>query len=219
MNPSNAPSRDHRLAAYATLAGVALAAPIAHNADATIVWSGPVNITIPSDNTGVYLNVVTGVFSSTPAAAPGWDVNPWGSSDLRFFTPTPNPGGGEMVGTGSTYFTLPFGFVVGSFSTFASAGTTTLNAGTPFTFNSTDNYVGFRFINEAAGGQIQYGWLQLGFSGSASSQPRVIVSYAYEDSGGPIFGFVPEPATLSLLTLVGAGAVGVRTWRKHRKRC
>ena len=50
---------DGRLAAYATLAGAALAAPAIPSADATIIYSGPVAINIPSTTAGVYLNVVT----------------------------------------------------------------------------------------------------------------------------------------------------------------
>ena len=61
---------DRRLSAYATLAGVALATPAIETADAFIIWSGPVNITIPSTTAGIYLNVVTGVFNSSPAAGP-----------------------------------------------------------------------------------------------------------------------------------------------------
>ena len=49
---------DGRLAAYATLAGAALAAPAIPSADATIVYSGVVNINIPSTTAGIYLNLL-----------------------------------------------------------------------------------------------------------------------------------------------------------------
>ena len=205
---------DRRLAAYATLAGAILAAPSIPTAEAAIVWSGVVNINIPSTTDGIYLNVVTGVASSIPAVAAGWDINPWSSSALNFFTPTPNPGGGTMVGTGSTYDNLELGFVVGSASTFSNTGTVTINGSTPLNFNSSQNFFGFRFINEAMGGQIQYGWVQVSLSGSAAGQPRSIVSYAYENTGGPISGMIPEPATTSLL-LMAAGSIGIRVWRKR----
>ena len=40
---------DGRLAAYATLAGAALAAPaLVPSADATIIWSGAISINVPS---------------------------------------------------------------------------------------------------------------------------------------------------------------------------
>ena len=72
MSPFNKKltSIDGRLAAYATLAGAALAAPAIPNADATIIYSGIVNINIPSTTAGVYLNVATGVFNITPALSP-----------------------------------------------------------------------------------------------------------------------------------------------------
>ncbi len=65
---------------------------------------------------------------------------------LNFFTPTPNPGGGEMAETGTTYFNLQPGFMVGPGSSFASVGTTTINTNTPFNFISDQNFVGFALL-------------------------------------------------------------------------
>jgi len=208
---------DGRLAAYATLAGVALAAPaMAPSADASIVYSGVVNINIPSTTSGVYLNVETGVNSPSPGSAPGWDLNPWNSTLLDFFTPTPGPGGGgEMVGTGTSYFNMTPGTLVSAASTFASAGTTTTNAGTPLNFNSSNNYMGFRFLNGAS--QLEYGWVQISLSGTAGAQPRSIIGYAFENTGaGILVGAVPEPTTTALLGVMAAGALGVRAWRKRK---
>ena len=210
---------DGRLAAYATLAGVALAAAAVPNADAVIIYSGPVNINIPSNTTGIYLNVVTGAVSSNPSAVPGWDLNPWGSTSLNFFTPTPNPGGGEMLGSGSNYNDCDCGTVIGPGSPFANAGSTTVSASTPLHFNSDQNFMGFRFINEAAGNQVQYGWLQISLAGSAGAQPRAIVGYYYENSGAPISVGVldcPEPSTTAFIGLMALGALGVRVWRKRK---
>jgi hypothetical protein len=207
---------DARLIGYATLAGAALAAPSV--ADATIVWSGPVAITIPSTTAGVYLNVVTGVNNVSPGAVPGWDVNPWSSTSLNTFTPTPSPGGlGSYVGTGTTYFNLAFGTAISAASTYGSTGTNTVAAGTPLNLNSSNNLIGFRFINEAAGGATMYGWMRISLTSSASSQPRLIVEYAYEDTGGPILaGAIPEPSTVALFGVMAAGALGVRAWRKRK---
>src|SRR4051812_3765702 len=58
--------------------GAALATPQAGQAG--VVYSGPVNINIPSTTAGIYLNLATGVFATTPGGAPGWDINPWGST-------------------------------------------------------------------------------------------------------------------------------------------
>jgi PEP-CTERM motif len=204
---------DARLIGYATLAGAALAAPSV--ADAAIVWSGPVAITIPSTTAGVYLNVVTGVNNVSPGAVPGWDLNPWSSTSLNFFTPTPNPGGGEMVGAGSVATVLAFGTPISGASTFTTPAGTSTTSGT--TLNSSNNLFGFRFINEAAGNAIMYGWLRISLSSSASAQPRLIVEYAYENTGGAIpAGAIPEPTTIALFGVMAAGALGVRAWRKRK---
>ena len=49
---------DTRLAAYAALAGIALAVPALSKAD--IIYSGIVNISVPNNFDGVYINFVTG---------------------------------------------------------------------------------------------------------------------------------------------------------------
>src|SRR5262245_18636622 len=65
---------------------------------AAFVDSGPVNIVIPDDIDGIYMNLVTGVSSNVAASAPGWDINPysatgtatnfnlWGATTTTFFS-------------------------------------------------------------------------------------------------------------------------------------
>ena len=214
-----------RLVAYTALAGAALAAPAV--AEATIVNSGPVNITIPTDGVGIYLNVVTGVFNASPANVPGWDVNPYGTTSLSVFTSTGAGGNGAgLVALGATspayvgsttaptgYFNLATGATVGAASTFFGTGTNSTT--TPLNFNSSSNFIGFRFANEATGA-INYGWMQISLSGTAQGQPRAIIAYAYENSGASIAIPVPEPSTYALLGTMAAGAVGLRAWRKRK---
>ncbi len=199
------PRLERRLAVYTTLAGAALAAPVIAKAD--IIFSGPVNINIPSSVGGVYLNVVTGQVGATSAAVPGWDLNPWGTSSLNFFSPTPSPGGGAMIGSGSTYSNCECGALIGPGSAYGSTGTVTINPGTPLNFNSSNNYVGFRFLNEVTG-QINYGWAQIALSGSAASQPRAIIAYLYDNSGASVtvglLTCVPEPSPLMLFGVIAA---------------
>jgi hypothetical protein len=212
-----------RLAGYATLAGAALAAPAIPSADATIIWSGPVSINIPSTTAGVYLNVVTGVSNVSPASAPGWDVNPWNSSSLNMFTSTSAGGNGTAlggvgvyVGTGSTYFNLAFGTVISGASTFGGTGTNTIAGATPLNLSSSNNLVGFRFFNEGSAA-TNFGWMRISLSATAGGQPRAIVEYAYDNAGGSITaGQVPEPSTVALFGVMAAGALGVRAWRKRK---
>jgi uncharacterized protein YcnI len=228
MSPRNqklTPCADARLTAYAALAGVALAAPaFAPRAEATIQYSGIVNINIPSTTAGVYLNVATGVNGVTPSAVPGWDLNPWSSSGLEIWANNAaSPNDGVITGFGSSTTlvdNLALGAVVDGSSTYGRTSTSVETTGaTAFLFNSSANYIGFKFLNENTG-QLDFGWAQISLAGTLAGQPRTIVAYAYEDSGAAIMvgatTAVPEPSTLSLFGVIAAGALGVRAWRKRK---
>lgn len=207
---------DARLAACAAAAGASLA--VAPSAHAAIVYSGAVNINIPVTIEGVYLNVVTGASGSNAASVVGWDVNPWSSDSLRFFS-SPSVGS-TYVGLSNNVFNLAAGTLINSGSGFT--GVTQSVLSTP-SFNSSNNFVGFQFQNEAAGNQTQYGWLQISL-GATLTSPRAIVGYAYEDTGAGInagatgrTNSVPDEGnTVTLLALTALGAVGVRAWRQRK---
>jgi hypothetical protein len=193
------------LAAGIAAAGVGTAVLAPEHAEAAIVYSGVVNINIPSTFVGVYLNVVTGEFNSSPVA--GWDVNPWSSTSLNMFTPAPNPGGGAYVGSGSNYNNAGYFTQIGPASTYGSTGVNTINPATPLIPNSSDNVIGFRFINEFNGNAIHYGWMRISLSGTPQAQPRAILDYGWDNvAGAPIFPpLPPEPGSLGLLALGAAG--------------
>jgi hypothetical protein len=220
--PSKLAARiDARLAAYATLAGAALAAPAQVNAN--IIWSGTVNINIPSTVSGVYINLVTGVFGTTPGAVPGWDINPWGNTSLNIWAnDSASPLSGVITDfTGGSSATLvdnlPPGTPIVDSWTYGRTAAVETTGATAFNINSSGNLIGFRFLNELTG-QYNYGWAQLALSSSFSSQPRTFVQYAYDNSGAFIaLGLIPEPSTTALLALVATGALGLRAWRKRRQ--
>ena len=198
---------DTRLAACAAVAaaGTALTATPAH---AAVIDSGPVNINIPSTINGIYLNVVTGM-AGTNAGTPGWDINPYSSSDLEMYTPS----GGGTFGDGTSYFNLGPGAYISSAGTFETS-VSTVNAGTPLNLNSSNNYIGFEFLNEATGA-TNYGYIQVSLSSTAGGQPRSIVEFSYENTGAGIT-VVPEPSTFALFGVMALGALGVREWRKRK---
>ncbi len=226
MSPRNqkpASRLDRNLAAYATIAGAALTAAAIHNADATIIYSGIVNINIPSTTAGVYINVVTGVTSITPAAVPGWDINPWSSTGLNIWannSASPNDGilSNYTGGTSNTLVdNLPYFTIIDSSWTYSRTSGIETTGPTAFVLNSDQNNIGFRFLNESTG-QYNFGVANIALSSGYATQPRTLVWYAYEDSGGPFPGIVPEPSTTALLSLMAVGALGVRIWRGRKSK-
>jgi hypothetical protein len=188
-------------------AACAAAAATAPGAAAAIVHSGTVNINIPSNTAGVYLNVVTGIFGGTPAQVAGWDMNLWNSTTLSYLSPNVPPGGTYVLGGGEGGLApgnLPPGFTVSSASDFGSGNAATTG---PFAhvLNSSANMIGFRFQNEATNA-THYGFIRVALSGSLASQPRTIIEYLYEDQARvPITFIFPAPGALSLLVLGAAG--------------
>lgn len=186
----------HLAAIAAAGAGMA----VASESQAAVVSSGPVNINIPATTAGVYLNVVTGVSSTSPASAPGWDVNPWSSTTLGLFSPSA-PAGGVYTNIAGNY-NLPVGAVVGG-GPWGSLSPTALN----WNLNSDNNYVGFRFQNETNGNATHFGYMQIRIGATITT--RSIIAYAYENVANTNIT-VPTPGAASLLAVGAAGLLGRR---------
>jgi len=202
----------------AAIAGIGM---LDQQADAALVYSGVVNLAIPSSTNGLYLNVVTGANNLPPpgtggSTVPGWDINPWSSTGFGLFNPTAPSGGVYVNATsgGTTALNLAPLTLIGPAS-FYGSNTTTNTA--QFNLNSDNNLVGFRFQNEANSNQIHYGWFRVRFGATyaGTAGDRFLVEYAYDDvAGRPIeAGAIPEPASLGLLA---AGALGLAA-RRGRK--
>lgn len=214
MSPKNktdlSPRLDSRLVAYATLAGVALAAPAV--AEATIITNN-INLTIPANIDGVYLNFLTGATST--ASFSGWDINPYltnGVFTLFWPTPTTTAGGVDTAGD-AIYASLSAGAVISGASSFTQAAGGG-GPGSTINYQTTGQHIlGFRFLNEGTG-VVNYGYAI--FNNTAPNGfPATLVSYSYENNGGAIT-VVPEPTTFALLGVMAAGALGVRAWRKRK---
>ena len=201
---------------FASAAAVAVGAAMfgaAHQADAGIVWSGIVNINIPSNIDGVYLNVITGQTGSSGSSVAGWDINPYSASNLTFFSST---GGGVVRGFGSSATAvdnLAYLTTIGAGASFNYGnGSVETTGATAMNLNSSENLIGFRFVNEATGA-THYGWMRLQFTGTSFSQPRAIVEYAFESTAGASIqaGVIPAPGALALV-----GAAGLLARRRRR---
>jgi hypothetical protein len=172
---------DGHFSAVSALAAAAAIGGAISSADATIVYSGVVNLPVANNVNGIYLNVVTGAHNDAAgttgaSAAPGWDINIYFGID---FYGSGNPGY-AYVASGTSVAALPVGSVIDS-TTCTATGST---SGPAFTAGTTGLYYGFRFQNEGAGNALQYGWAQ--YEQGVGGGPGTLIDYAYEDSGAGI---------------------------------
>jgi hypothetical protein len=207
-----------RAALIAITAGLSLGASVAH---AQIVDSGPVNIPIPDNIDGLYINVVTGATGTAGGAVAGWDLNPYSAlaGQLNLWSFDVNGWFNPQAVVGGNY-NLPLGTVVqGANTAFFRPGGGT-NVAPNFTLNSNNNYLGFRFVNET-GGTNHFGYMQVQFGAGAGTRsivrywfnatPNTAITVAAPGGGAtpPQFGFTPAPgATVAATGGTTVGSTG-----------
>jgi len=197
---------DAHFVACAAAAGAAMVGT-AQTAEAGIVYSGVLNIPVQQTTNGLYINIVTGQINEPGngggGTVAGWDINPYGATPT--FWGSGNPSWG-YVGTPGVMGQLAAGATID--------GTTATNTGSASAaaFPTTVGALfGFRFQNEAAGNQVQYGWGRLIKHAGVSPATGFLVEYAYENTGAGIAaGAVPAPGSLALLALGALGVAGRR---------
>ncbi len=184
------------------IAVAAAAAASVGAANAAVVYSGVVNITVPFNIDGVYMNVETGAMGSAGAGVAGWDVNPYGSSTtaVSLYAAT---GTGYMRTPGATTTgktNLAAGTEIGASAFFYGSSSATIGtlAG-QWSANSTGIF-GFKFVGADA--LTHYGWMRLAIGANAGT--RSVVDYGYESVGGvAIAAGAPAPGAVALLGLAG----------------
>lgn len=174
----------------------------AASAHAAVIYSGLQDIAIPTNLTGIYINIDTGATSTSTIT--GWDINPFfggaGVANSSAFQPARLASGnldpilrlnaGDVVGAALTYS-----------SGFGGSGSPTAHLGAAanqFQVGS-EGYIGFRFNTDAASGPY-YGWIRVTFTNNTSG--GLIKDWAYDDSGAAItIESVPEPSRVLMLGL------------------
>jgi hypothetical protein len=211
--------------AVSTIGGLGAVAALPPTAEAGVIHSSIVNLSIPVTTAGVYVNVVTGTSSNTPSGVPGWDLNPWGSSALNFWANNAaelNDGMMTLSGAPTLVANLTPGSSVDGTDTFVrTAGIAGVGA-TPGQFQLSGlNYVGFRFVSDTDG-LTHFGWASVFLGPTLTDPSRKLVDVYYEsgadtaivvgDTGAA--SSAPEPSTALLLA---AGASGLFAFRRRRR--
>jgi hypothetical protein len=197
--PKNRPGRQAAAMAIASALCIASSAPMA-----AIVDSGPVSLSIPATNAGLYLNLVTGGSSGTASLVPGWDFNPFrrlGDNTLNFFATIDAGNVCGVVATGGVATALPSGFTIGPSSDYATGGV----EGTNFRGDGIE-VVGIFFNNESTS-TLNYGYLILRTT-SPAGFPATILRYVYENTGASITVPGSPPNFLSASSRKVHGAAG-----------
>ena len=186
----------NRLAKH--FAAAAAATVVAGAANAAIVtWN--VNLVVPNNIDGLYINVETQTTGSAAGVVAGWDLNPYGTSttSMSWFGAT---GGGCVTGLGQggtsvAVASLSSGTLVGAASTFANTASSVTAGGWVLNAN---NFFGFRFVGADSLTRYGYGVMAIG----ANMGTRTLVSLAYESDAG-VGIVIPAPGAIAFLGLAG----------------
>jgi hypothetical protein len=168
-------------------------------ADAAIVYSGEMNISIPTDFEGVYIDLDGMTSGTTPIA--GWDINPFFGGSVISTSVDFHPVAESVVST-ARILRLDEGIEVNGTLTFAGSpggSSTHMGAGTDQFVEGVESYIGFSFTTNGSEGPY-FGWIRIEVT--ANNPGGVVRDWAFDDSGAPIeVGVIPEPSALLLVAL------------------
>ncbi len=196
--------------AACTAAAIATSAAVTPEAKAAVVYYKPnagAGWVIPATNNGLYINVETQVTGSSDGSVVGWDLNPYGSDGLRWYS---SIGGGQLRYPGITTGTagnLPLGTTVSSTGSYNTSTSLVVFGASPGNWQlNASNYFGFKFV--AADTQTHYGWGRMDVGAAATT--RSIMEIGYESTAGTSIlvgaGSAPPPSVPGPLPLFGATA-------------
>ena len=182
------------------MAAAAAAAAVVGAANAAVVtWN--VNLVVPNNIDGLYLNVETQVYGTIASIVPGWDLNPYGTSttSMSWFAAAAPSGCVTGLGQGGTTVaiaSLTGGTLVSAASTFGNTASSVTAGG--WKLNQA-NYFGFRFLGADQGTHYGWGIMTVG----ATMGVRTLTSVTFETTAGASVTVAPAPGALALLGLAG----------------
>lgn len=193
----------------ALASAVALSVFAVSSASAALVHSGVINTSVPGTFDGVYVNVQSGLATTTTTGNANYDFNPYiptpgTSTTWSFFQPDGANGGTVASSTSGPAVVLNTGDIVGPSSVFKT-GTATAGAFSGLT----GALVGFKFQIETTPATVHYGWARVTLPtpvvGTTAQPAGTLIEYAYESTPNTALaaGVVPEPTSLAALSLAG----------------
>ena len=150
---------------------------------ADIYDSGTINLDVPDDFDGVYLNWADG--SHCTDGACGGDLNLYAldtDGTLHFYWPNGDGGVGTETATSAVYSILASGDTVGPASNFTAVGG---DADTANWAAGVNGFLGFRFACTGPASGVCYGYANLTTTAPLGF-PATVVHYAYDKSGAAI---------------------------------
>lgn len=173
----NLPGR-HRYAGKAGLAALVVAASmtVASPQAMAAVTCFNTPIPVPQNTAGVYINLFTGASGITAAGTPDWDFNPWGATNLGFFSPGAPQG---HVAVGTVISNLATGTLVDGASIYTGSQSSAANM-TNFRSGVSPGYVGVRFQQAAV---TYYAWVSINTT-SPNGTPATVNGWCFENTAG-----------------------------------
>ena len=182
-------------------------------ARAAYVYSGLVNIAIPTGFTDLHIDIDTGATAMTYFA--GADINPFfggaGLINYADFQPART-----STATDSAIIRLPSGALISNALNFATginesgSANNHMGAAPNQFFPGTESFLGFKFTKNDSSGPY-FGWIRLVFTNDTLG--GIIKDWVYDDTGAPIIAGVPEPGRAALM-LLGLMALAQRRRRR-----
>lgn len=181
-------------------------------ATASIVSSGDIDIPIPTDFAGIYIDIDTSATGTGEFT--GWDVNfAFGGSELY----NSDKFQAVRAGTGFTdaYLNLPNATLVSASTPSYSSG---FGGSLTHLGNGVDQFapdgvgsIGFQFTTNGGSGPF-YGYMVVKLT--ANTVGGVIYNWAYDDTGAPIAVAIPEPAVVA--SVAGLASLALIALRRRR---